>query len=902
MIVSSFKKILFVLLPLICHESHAWTVLTGNETTRANTSFTFDLGPHFVQRENNLMYVGSAQPKGAKEYALSRINLHKYTIEPFAPATITRNTTTYDQPNPLYDAQIEHIVCPGPVDVVVNLKNEPHVLYNVNCTTAEPDLLALDMCDATGGFIKQVCTLATNGKGITYAAVKTAHDEYALVVLRLDVQHEKEPVSDEEFAKLSQEVLQMKQDDPRLKRLKGSLETDQEGKKFRKKVIKTFKQLCYAPLTADHIGLGTPDAQILSINDLCWHTGTERLYIGLTVTSGPHSNDKVCAILVARMNADTSVSFEPIVSGDCVQHGYAQPLMAAAGPRKKISVESLAPLRTTTGLLDYLIVKTDNSVFALPLANFWIMGAVIESKQAVHGTLADVSKNPLSAFESRRMKFLGRHFSTIATQHDQLYTRESHAAWVGAGPLAAGPIDSLTVLGDVVYAVVSDPYEGYQAGIYESRAFFAANGAISAWSIWKKTLEHQGLDFMVPDAKRAQFLAFSADVDSEAGTRTAAVNTWPEHGAHSIRALIDVANQEFTQKNDPIKKVIDFSVIHPGLYQKNITMLMSNSALMIAQFPDFKTLMFTADQLASIGAPTCAEIGINDQQGWIFIGGTKGLACICDSQGNGWPMPAGLSDLSQLQGMRAQSIGTYSMIRKLMFDAGYLYVLSDEFFDRIDLQNGFATTRLAQIKNLADQRYSIFYDAIVSDSCALITTSAGMFRVGNDRSIKVDDERSLDWTSMKVPDATDLPLFLIPMSVSSRANDWARGAGQVYIITGSYTKQGARVHRYAVNHPEGLPITDQTIAPVADLVIKDHYSDIGSLLACSDCFATDGLFFFAPIRPKKNKPMQLYNGLTKGRTLINLELKPEDVITSIARNSYYGNWLVAGSFGLKTNI
>lgn len=902
MAISFQKKIIFILTAFACCGADAWTVLAGNETTRSSATFTFDVGPHFVQRENSLMFVGSAQADAAKEYALSRINLHKYAVEPFAPARITRNTTNYDQPNPLYNAEVAHIVCPSVVDVVVNLTKEPPVLYNVNSTTAEPDLLALALVDDTGNPIARICKLATNGKGITYALVKTVRDECALVSVSLDIKHDKEPVSEDEFAKLSQEVQQMKQDDPRLKRLKGSLETDQEGKKFRKKVFKTFKQISYVRITADLVGFGNSDTQIIDAHDLCWHTGTERLYIGLSVLTGSAHSAQACAILVARMNADNSISLEPILGADCLARGHEQPLVAASGAHKKICVKSLAALRTTTGLLDYLIVQADNQVFALPLANYWIMGAVPESKQAVHGTLADVSKNPLSAFESRRMKFLGRHFSSIATCPDHLYTRQTSAAWVGAGPLVAGAVGAVLVQGDVIYALVNDPYEGYEAGLYESRALFAANGAIAGWSIWQKTVGVAGLDFMVPDSKRAQFLAFSADCDSENGTRTAAVNTWPEKGTSNIGALINAAYTEFSEQQDTIKKVFDFSVIHPGLHQMNLTVLMSNSKMMIAQFPEFKTILFDELSISPIGTPTCAQIGINDQNGWIFIGGTRGLGYVCDENGNGWRMPEGLTDIAPLQQMKVKKLGDYTMVRKLIFDAGCLYVLTDESFDRIDLQNGFRATRLATIKKLINQRYSIFYDAIVSDSCALITTSAGMFRVGNNCSIQTDDEHTLNWTLVNVPDATDSPLFLIPTSVSGNANDWARGVGQVYIITGSYTKQGARVHRYAVDHPEHASITDQTIMPVADLVIKDHYSDIGSLLMCSDCFATDGLYFFAPVKPKKNKPMLLYNGLTRSRTLINVGLEADDVISCITRNSYYGNWLIAGSFGLKTNI
>lgn len=271
------------------------------------------------------------------------------------------------------------------------------------------------------------------------------------------------------------------------------------------------------------------------------------------------------------------------------------------------------------------------------------------------------------------------------------------------------------------------------------------------------------------------------------------------------------------------------------------------------------------------------------------------------ADGSGWHMPAGLQHINELADCTAQPISNYTMVRKLLFDQGILYVLTDSCLDRIDLESN-AVVRLADVQKLCNQRYSIFYDLIISDKCALLATSAGLVRVGNGKDIRTDGQSSLDWTHVNVPEATDLPLFLLPVSVSGNPHDWAKGAGQIYIITGSYTKKGAHVHRFAVLDVTCQDICDDTIAPVPDLVFKDRIGDIGSLLTCSDCFLTDGLFYLAPFRQKKSRALVLYNGLTKARTTINLDLAVEDTITSITRNSTHGNWLVAGSFGLKTNI
>lgn len=328
---------------------------------------------------------------------------------------------------------------------------------------------------------------------------------------------------------------------------------------------------------------------------------------------------------------------------------------------------------------------------------------------------------------------------------------------------------------------------------------------------------------------------------------------------------------------------------------------MSDTKMVLAHMPDYAAVNFDHDSFKMVGTPTCAQIGISNEHGWLFIGGTHGLARMVNSQGSGWRMPNGLADVEELRTSKAERVGDYAMLRKLLFDQGQLYVLTDTYLDRIDLETN-CITRLADVQTLCNQRYALLYDVIISDKCALLATTAGLYRVGNGKDIRHDDVTALNWTLVPIPEASDLPLFLLPVSNTGNPHDWAKWPGQVYVITGSYTKKGAHVHRFAVQDVCHQPINDDTIKPVADYVYWERISDIGSLLDCSDCFVTDGLSYLAPFRQKKSRALILYNGLTKARSLINLELQVEDTITSITRNSMHGNWLIAGSFGLKTNI
>ena len=871
---ASFKYLIVVGCLLGSANSHAWQTLIGDDSSRTNQTFSFGIKAHYVQLANRLIMVGAENANEGKEYALSRISLHDYKIVPCAPEVATVNSV-YDQHNPLYNAAIQHLVCPLASHAVIYDPACKSILYDLNYANPqyEVEVLLAAITNSAGKPCDQITHLATNGEGITFAAIKT-DDQSEIALVSYSENTEEVSISDDDFKKLEKEASELKEGSKELTRLRKGIDRNQDGKPFRRVVTKLFKQETVLVL---------PE-QIKDVTALCWHAGTCCLYVGVSYKAPV--NDQSCGILVGMLHADKTIKLEPFTT-EFVD-------MFCQG-----TIDSLTPFITTTGALDYLLVtnsKKPHSINSFGLCN----QRILEHRKSFEsqGKFADAWQKPVDIFESNRNKFLGRQFNKdFALSKDVPLI--AHA--IGCGYLYAGPINTITVLGDTIFATVNTPIDGYSAGIYQSQALYDSVGRIAGWTFWQKTLEHEGLDFAIINNSKSNLLVFSQDSNGEKGTRNARTNKWPEQATDEIAQLIAVAQKEFVESGLEIKKVIDFSILTPGLAGKNLTLLMSDSKLVVVQMPDFASVTFDQKSIESVGTPTCAQIGISNDEGWLFVGGTHGLAKLANTDGIGWQMPIGLRHVNELQGCTMQRIGDYTMVRKLLFDQGILYVLTDNCLDRIDLVTN-TTTRLASVESICKQRYSIFYDLIVSDKCALLATSAGLVRVGNGKDIRIDDAPSLDWMPLSVPETSDLPLFLLPVSISGNPHDWAKGAGQIYIITGSYTKKGAHVHRFAAQDVTGSPIDDDTIAPIPDLVFKDRIGDIGSLLMCSDCFLTDGLFYLAPFRQKKSRALILYNGLTKARTTINLDLAVEDTITSITRNSTHGNWLVAGSFGLKTNI
>lgn len=869
--ISSFKYIVMAGCLIGSINTYAWKTLIGNDHSRTDQTFSFGIKAHCAQPANKIVLVGAEQSGEGKEYSLSKISLHDYKVSSCAPELVMLNSV-YDQPNPLYNAGISHIVWASSTYAVVYNPAYKSMLYATNYVGTEGELIGTQIKDMHGEPVRSIVNVATNGQGLVFAAIQNADtDQYGIAILSYSEKTEKKEIADEEFKKLEKDAIEFKDDAKMIQRLKKGLEMGQDGKPYRNVTTRVLAQ--------DQAAFELP-AYVKEITALSWHPGVGCLYVGASYVVPIEK--QLCGILVGRLQKDNSMTFERIDGIDLFRDG---------------SIDEIVPFCTTTGSLDYILIKNSMNpqcIHALGICNQRLLDLRENFGQLGH--IADITQKPQDIYESKRNKFLGRQFAVPLEANKNAPLLGAHA--VGGGYLNAGPIRQINAVGDVVFATVTHPMYGYSGGVYQSQVLYDSQGRISGWTHWQKTLEHEGVDFALLNNAKASMMIFGQDIQSEKGTRTVQVNKWPEVATDEIAQLIEVAQKEFVDCKQEIKKVIDFNILTPGASDLNITLLIGNEKIVVTQMPQFKAITFERDAIKTIGTPTCAQIVNNDGHGWLFVGGTHGLAIMLTASGHGWSIPMGLCGLSTSY---ARPIGNYTMVRKILFDQGFLYVLTDTQFDRIDLQTN-QITQLAQVQKLCNQRYSIFYDVIVSDKCALLATSAGLYRVGNQKNIMHDDVTNLNWTLVNVPEATDLSLFLLPVSSTGNPHDWAKGLGQVYIITGSYTKKGAHVHRFAVQDVMNHEITDATIAPVPDLVFMDRISDIGSLLICSDCFSTDGLFYLAPFQQKKSKPMQLYNGLTKSRTPINLELGVEDTITCITRNSMHGNWLVAGSFGLKTNI
>ncbi|MFC1842163.1 hypothetical protein ACFLYU_00715 [Candidatus Dependentiae bacterium] len=220
-----------------------------------------------------------------------------------------------------------------------------------------------------------------------------------------------------------------------------------------------------------------------------WDEHLQRLYIGIDqVTTATTESDGARSVIVARVNANESLSFSKIAPDSAFELGDETQIVGVRIDENNVTgltigVHNLRVMHTSTGK-SYLIVNGGNSVlvdaqievpgnriFALPLVDH-------ASTPTTHGTLAryEITNNG--------------PFTTQATVPSDLLTSDDDQANVGTGPLALQPedrISDIVVVGDAVF-VSTDATQttNHEPGIFYSQAMFDEDGSIYQWTPWTK--------------------------------------------------------------------------------------------------------------------------------------------------------------------------------------------------------------------------------------------------------------------------------------------------------------------------------------------------------------------------------------------------------------------------------
>jgi hypothetical protein len=636
-------------------------------------------------------------------------------------------------------------------------------------------------------------------------------------------------------------------------------------------------------------------------------------------------------------------------------------IVGAIGASVEVSIQKIRTMRTSTGTF-YLIVlggngsvqDTAEQVFAMPLVNG-------SADRSLNGTIAARDSVPENQYDGNPATvFLGaRKRTEAAVLPDQMPTSADAAVQVGGGVVPFGSVTDLYVSRDAVFVTVLDGAGNQQPGTFYSQALFNEFGNIFAWTAWQRVGGHinQVLGGITDPGTGDTYSMIQENGEVNTVTRT----DWSSGAPDGLEFLSLAFGQVLLQANGGIRGLFDLPVITPGLFDISLLVGVGHGAVVFGQtgFMDLGALIpVTGDQFKNVqlfqdgtisttlpigaGDPTivgisggvlaqispiiAAEVAASATQGWLVCGGCRGVAILSDGAGEGWNLASGLGPnfAGITAGMSFKGVGDYRFVRKLMCDNEFLYVLTDTQLDRIDLNaenvglgiiNPITLATTYQVPGIGAN--GIFLDFIVSGKFALIATSGGLVRVGNNADISTAiDEASVDWTTVPVPESDGCVYKLIPLSETGRAQDFARGTGAQLYALGAYRgKERAQINRFVVH---GLSnddsISDTTILPLPDLFIKDRLSFLVNFGDLRTVFATDGsAFFHARSRehgvnarvdalPLVQSPPQ--SGIRFGgprSLLVNTGIPNQSFIGAILRDSASGSWLVSGDFGLRVN-
>lgn len=924
---------------------------------------------------------GAQQVKDFAVSASVEFARNKYKFEPLAPETVRINGVD-NVPNPLFDAGIAYIgLISGDViqkqsNPMVVKSTEPSTLYFFESITP-PKLVARVLPDANSQVTGGIVGLSLSAPDYAFAAVKPhgvapfGAPGSGIVVLVLGTSEVDAPAETKAVAQDAQKDAATEN-----KTEKANNEPPQTVKKTVLNLgfidISTGLPRAFPfDVTTDQLKIGDDLAGMGQIVDIHWDSTIGRVYIALQITAGPQATDGGRALVVGRVQQVMSESSDKKVviqrtlvlekiAPDAAFNTNQTNMVGAIGANAHVSLHKVRTMFTGTGLRYVIVVGgngdadiTKNSVYALPIVSN-------SSRPANNGTLASKNAIPVDEFHKGKIgvpdQFIRRDIKQPALTQEDMFVDTDAAARVGAGNLDAGDITDIFIRGDAVFVTVATPSNPNELpGIFYSQAIFNELGTIKAWTAWRRVAGTTNQVFGGAfDTLDGNFLFMTNDDTNTVNTIKRTV--WNSGAESGLLDLNKVVVQALPMTEGGIQGFVDLPANASGLHDISLTMMTGRNKIVLVESGqvinnvlhplqgsfaqnsiDFnngtvtttlplgldnpKVVTIAGGVLDDIGPLTTAEIARNGDagnNGWLFVGGTKGLAVLSANNGDGWNTAVGLGpDFAGLEaGMSFKIIPNYTFVRKLMQDGNFLYVLTDKKLDRIDLTQGTiglgdaVSVTVAAHTNLVGPS-GFFSDCIVSGKFAVIATSRGLLRVGNGSDISIAvGVNETGWTLVPMPEGVKGIRQLHAMSKTGMPQDVARNdGGQIYALNVDRGTNRSDITRFAVNAVENSPIDDNTLAPFPDFYVKGLTSYRINFGALRTVFSTDGALYLSghgidlEVKPVVTFPRDSILSRFVGvkQFSVPLALEGGSHITDMVRSFASGSWLISGDFGLRIN-
>lgn len=686
----------------------------------------------------------------------------------------------------------------------------------------------------------------------------------------------------------------------------------------------------------------------------------QRLYIGVQLKTNC-ATQGVSAVVVGRV-VNKKLEFEPIAPHKIITNNS---IVGASGNQQEVSIHKIKTLHAKG--LSYLVVvggngspcATNDKVYALPLVdNSFETTSTLNSQS--HGLLASADVAPKDYFTTRtsKPKFQTRRFQDVSDEMSDIYNSHDAQVIVGAGKQLPNAITDVHVCEETVYVCVKEKGHGQLPGIFYSQPIYEPAGNIIAWTPWKRAfgVTEPVVGVTVNNVNGSCWYILEYDGRIQPGfTAWPPVRKDPTTGKKiepNFFSMDELVTHLFAREDGGVHALFDFPRETPGLAGKDaISFLLATGYQKIAMIEtgwinadgyygahnkDYynnclysfdgtigglrsqaecddacpRTLVIQGGALQTLGPICAATIATDGKQSWLCVAGPLGVAVLADESGCGWNNHQGLGhNFARLSGALAfKKIGYFSLVNKLMTDGSWLYVLTDDELQRIELSpNAIKNNNITPVTIAAKNKTTGgFMDAGVSGSCAVLATTRGLFTTSN--------AQAPDCTWRQIPLGKDAQTVhsLFFVSPTEFESDFAKN-GQVYAIAGSLVGEQTQVYRLFAGLGKD---EDNAVRPMVHLMPDQFYKDESSAFINAGSFKrhfyTDGAhYYFAEPGKGDRKPVLelLSSGLgfgerksVKGSVVVPLYLKGKvKTIGSIVRNSATGNVIVSGDFGLRTN-
>ncbi|HZW61497.1 MAG TPA: hypothetical protein VFF04_04705 [Candidatus Babeliales bacterium] len=903
-------------------------LLTGDPNAPANQTFSFPIKTYVSDPYGSTFYVGALNANQANEFSLSAIMPTQSGFSPLAPQLVTLDGQP-GIPNPLYNqgiAFLDVITLPGdmyrdkqrPLVVTTSDLTSVYLIDNFFNLNAISMVSARNLKDINGNITSGIVGLTSTEGGRTgaFVGIKPAGGNLGdagggIALLSL---------------------------------------TDVINGEKQKNLI--FMQIGTFPVTRNLSQLAIQDP-LTSMNNtvsMHWSNLLQRLFVGFQVQAGAGANDGARSVMVGQVTAQGTLAFVPFAPNSVFTTGNQDEIIGAVAPSSFVSVSQLETFRTTTHL-DYLLVlggngtpnATNQTIYALPVVNnIDNMGNITD--QSTQGVLASKNADPVDLFTNGITPILSRReIQTPATTAADIYTTavtsENVPALVGGGPLTAGTIDHFLVANDTVFAIVSTPAANQLPGMFSSQALFDGTGKIMTWTNWQRV---GGTTAQLFGASYSRLLGtisfmFGADANS---INTVMRTEWADGDANELQQMGIALNNQFASGLGGIQSLNDFPLNSPGLHDISaliatgfnkvvlvetgqinagtFTPTKGNDFLNVATFDNgaltrdvsANVVSIAGGVLDDIGPIITADVAVNTvtQQGYLFVGGSGGVAVLSNPNGTGWDATTqlGAQFNGLTTGMLFNIVGNYSSVLKVVYDEDFLYVLTNSQLDRLDLSApGFPATTVATLNTvLTDPVGGSFLDVIISSKLALLATNHGLYRVGNGNDIQVaTNGDEVGWIFVPLQESIGPVTKIITASVTGRDQDVARGnGGNVYVLNAYIGKDRAQIIRFSIAPVDLAAIDDATVQPLPDITFKNSPAPFINFGSYRNQYATDGALYLHSLdRDLSENPTVVAGNIKRLFTIVPLDFAGFSTIVRLVRNSASGSWLVAGDSPMRFN-